>query len=155
MSKYVFILVVILSLSCRESEEIEEVRNAKWFFYAYATELDGYNNEGVKINPLACNIKINSIDRIASDTTNFYFSLHENDDTLKLCQLKPLKLLGITAIRNQLYVPIYGSIVFDMETDSMVLQNMNRQSLLLLAELDKNLRENVWLQNEVEHRRVK
>lgn len=154
MGKCVFFLV-ILSLSCRGREETEEVKNAKWFFYAYATELDGYNSEGGELSPLNCNIKVNSIDRVTSDTTNFYFSLHEKEDTLKICQLKPLKLLGITAIRSRLYVPIYGRVVFDMETDTLILQNMNKQSLLLLAELDKNSTENAWLKNEAKHRRSK
>jgi hypothetical protein len=153
ITKYFFSLILIFLFSCKARTESEEIINAKWFYYSYTVELDGYI-EGRKVKPLTCNIKVNSIEHTNNDTTKFYFLLYGRD-TLDICYLKPLGLVGVTVVRNKLYVPIYHEIIFDRESDSLILKNMNKQSLLLQKELQNNKGANSWLQEEAEHRKSK
>jgi hypothetical protein len=121
-----------------------------------ARELNGYSSEGREIKPLKCNIKINSIQRTSNDSTKFYFSLYENPkDTLSTCYLKPLGLVGVTVVRNKLYIPIYHSINFDREADSSILKNMNKYDLLLWEALKNDKEVNTWLQAEAKNRKYK
>lgn len=155
MNKYIFSLVLIFLLSCQaQKTESEEISNAKWFYYAYAKELNGYSNSGQKTNPLNCNIKVNSIDSKSRDTTKFYFSLYKKD-TLNICYLKPLGLVGVTVVRNKLYSPIYHGVTFDTEADSLILKNMDKLSLLLQEAFESDKESNSWLQTEAKHRKYK
>lgn len=154
ISKYIFLFVFIVSVSCKAQTENEEIINAKWFYYAYALELNGYSSSGAEIKPLACNSKLNYIERISKDTARFYFSLYQKD-TLDVCYLKPLELVGVTVIRNKLYTPIYHSVLFDKEADSLILERMNAQSLLLQKSLENDKDINYWLKAEAERRKNK
>jgi hypothetical protein len=153
--RYIFPFVFIFSLSCNAQHTIEEdneISNAKWFYYTYVMELNGYNSNGAEMQPLACNIKINQVKHVNTDTTKVYFSLYDKD-TLNICYLKPLALLGITVVRNKLYIPIYHTIVFDSENDSMILEKMQKQSLLLRSKvLENRANINPWLQVEAKRR---
>ena len=155
ISKYIFPLVFIFSLSCKAQTEKEEITNAKWFYYSYAMELNGYSSSGAEIKPLSCDIKVNSIERVNGDTTKFYFSLYKKD-TLNICYLKPLGLIGVVAVRNKLYTPIYHSLIFDKESDSLILERINKQSSQLLQKSLGNDKEiNSWLRAEAELRKSK
>lgn len=150
--QYIFFFVFVSSLSCNAQKESEEIVNAKWFYYAYAAELNGYSGSGVEMQPLACDIKINFINHVNTDTTKFYFSLYQKD-TLNICYLKPLGLTGIMVVGNKLYLPVYHSIVFDSESDSVVLETMKKQSLSLRKKVLENKEAaNLWLQAEAEKR---
>jgi hypothetical protein len=155
ISKYFFLLGFVFSLSCNAQRENQEIENAKWFYYSYAMELNGYSNSGVKIDPLACDIKIDAIERLKRDTTKYYFSLFQND-TLNICYLKPLGLVGVLAVNNKLYFPIYHSILFDKESDSKILERMNKQNSQLLQRLlQKDEGVNSWLRTEAKLRESK
>jgi hypothetical protein len=157
IGRYIFPFVFIFTFSCNAQPSIKKVDdeslNAKWFYYSYAMELNAYNSNGTEIQPLACNIKINSVKHVSADTTKFYFSLYDKD-TVNICYLKPLALLGITVVRNKLFIPIYHTIIFDSENDSTVLEKMKKQSLLLQNKVLEN-KENInsWLQTEAEKKK--
>ena len=146
----------IFSLSCNGqtvSKESEEVTNAKWYYYSYAMELKVYDKSGTEIQPLACDIKLLRVSKVSADTTNLFFVAFSKD-TLNTCTFKPLNLIGITIVRNKLYLPIYHIVVFDRENDSIVLERMNKQSLLLQSKaLENNDRINPWLQAEIKRRK--
>lgn len=116
-------------------------------------EQNGYSSNGEEIKPLTCDIKLNLIKHISSDTTNFYFSLYQKD-TLNICYLKPLGLVGISTVKNKFYTPIYHSVIFDREGDSLILDKMNKKSLLLLQRSLVNDEDiNSWLQEEAKRRK--
>lgn len=151
INRYLF--PFIFFLSCNAKRESSEIKNAKWFYYAYAMELNGYAQNGNSVKPLTCDIRLNSVENINPDTTRFYFSLYQKD-TLNKCYLKPLSLSGITAVKNNLYIPIYNYIFFYNETDSLLLAKMNKQNILLLeVSLRKNSEVNNCLHAEAERRK--
>jgi hypothetical protein len=154
INKYILPFVFIVSVCCRAQTGSQEIINAKWFYYAYASQLNGYSSTGNEIRSLACDIKVNSIERINGDTTKFYFSLYQKD-TLNICYLKPLELVGIKMVRNELYSPIYHSVIYEKQTDSMILKEMNKQNLLLQKSLESSKEVSHWLQAEFDRRKSK
>ena len=152
--KYIFLFVLVFSLSCNAQIESEGIVNAKWFYYAYAMELNGYSSSGTEMQPLACDIIVKFIKHVNADTTKFYFSLYQKD-TLNICYLKPLGLVGVTMVGNKLYLPIYHSIVFDQESDSIVLEEMKKRSSLLQSKILENGENiNLWLRKEAIRRKT-
>lgn len=147
----------IFSLSCNGqtvSKESEEITNAKWYYYSYVMELKAYNKSGTETQPLACDIKLLRVSKVSTDTTNLFFVAFSKD-TLNTCSFKPLDLVGITIVRNKLFLPIYHTVVFDSENDSAVLARMNKQSLLLQNKvLENNENVNLWLQAEAKRRKI-
>ena len=130
----------------------EEITNAKWVFYAYAMDLKGYSsNDNGEVKPLTCDVKFNSIQRLNIDTAKFYFTLFQKD-TLNECYLKPLGLVGIMAVGNKLFTPIYHSVIFEREADSLVLKNMNTRNSLLLQKSYNDNSINSWLLAEAKRR---
>lgn len=156
ISKYILPLIFIFFLSCNgqtTSEESDEIANAQWYYYSYAMGLKAYDKSGIEVEPLACDIKFLKSLKINTDTTQIFFNVF-NRDTLNVCNFKPMELIGITVIRNKLYLPIYHTIVFDSESDSILLERMNKQSLLLREEILINRNTaNAWLQAEAEKRK--
>ncbi|HEY4150533.1 MAG TPA: hypothetical protein VGM41_16450 [Chitinophagaceae bacterium] len=152
-SRYIFLFALFFSLSCKTRIDREEMDNAKWFYYACAMEEKAYSSGGNEINPLSCYIKLNTIKRYGVDTTRYYFSLYLKD-TLTVCYLKPYGLIGVLSVKNRLYTPIYHSIIFDKETDSLTAKEMNaRNSSLLQRVLGSSEGVNPWLLTEAERRR--
>lgn len=74
-NRYAFLFIFFLS--CNAKRESTEMKNAKWFYYAYAMELNGYSQNGSPVRSLICDIKLNSVEHINPDTTKFYFSLYQ------------------------------------------------------------------------------
>lgn len=147
----------IFSISCNGQtvlRESEEITNAKWYYYNYAMELKAYDKSGIEVQPLTCDIKLLRVSKIGTDTTNLFFVAFSKD-TLNTCSFKPLDLVGITIVRNKLYLPIYHTVVFDNGNDSAVLERMNKQSLLLQNKvLENNENVNLWLQAEAKRRKI-
>jgi hypothetical protein len=146
----------IFSLSCNgqvKSKDSDEITNAKWYYYSYAMELKAYDRNNIEVQPLACDIKVLKSLKVNTDTTQIFFNAF-NKDTLNVCNFKPMGLVGITVVRNKLYLPIYHTIVFDSESDNIVLERMNKQSLLLRDKVLENKETvNAWLQAEAEKRK--
>lgn len=146
----------VFSLSCNGQsmpKESEEIVNAKWYYYSYAMDFKAYDKSGTEVQPLACDIKLLKVSKISADTTNLFFVVFSKD-TLNTCSFKPLDVVGIAIVRNKLYLPIYHTVVFDSENDSVVLERMNKQNLLLQNKvLDNNGNINLWLQEEAKRRK--
>lgn len=146
----------VFSFSCNGqtlSRGSEEITNAKWYYYSYTMELKAYDKSSTEIQPLACDIKLLRISKVSTDTTNLFFVAFSKD-TLNTCSFKPLDLVGITIVRNKLYLPIYHTVVFDSENDSTVLERMNKQNLLLQNKVvGNNGNINLWLQAEAKRRK--
>lgn len=167
ISRHIVLLMFIFCLSCntqtvskRENEiistgkESNEIANAKWYYYSYVMELKAYDRASVEIQPLACDIRVLRLLKVGADTTKVFFNAF-NKDTLNVCSFRPYDLVGITIVRNKLYLPIYHSIVFDKENDSIVLEKMNKQSLLLQSKaLGNNEIINPWLKTEAKRRKA-
>ena len=149
--------MVVFSLSCNGQtmpKESEEVADAKWYYYSYAMELKAYDKSSTEIQALACDVKLLRVSKVSSDTTELFF-VASNKDALNTCSFKPLDLVGITIVRNKLYLPIYHAVVFDSENDSVVLERMNKQNLLLQNKVLENSGNiNLWLQAEVKRRKI-
>lgn len=156
ITKYIIPLTFIFSLSCNGqivSKESEEISNAKWYYYSYAMEYNAYDKSGAEVQPLTYDIKLLRISNVSTDSTNLFF-IAFNKDTLNTCVFKPLDLVGITIVRNKLYLPIYHTVVFDSENDSAVLERMNKQSLILQNRvLENNEKINMWLRTEANRRK--
>ena len=154
--KYIFAIVLSLFLSCNTQTldtEPDDSLTAKWFYYSYAMDQNAYRRDGTEIQPLECDIKINHILRLNADTTKFYFTLF-NKDTQNIVYLKPLALQGITVVKNKLYIPIYHSVVFEIEDDSSVLKEMQIQNMLLLSKvLGSGGNITSWLKKEAQSRK--
>lgn len=147
----------IFSLSCNGQtalKESEELINAKWYYYGYAIELKAYDKNGIEVQPLACDIKLLRVSKVSTDTIKLFFIASSND-TLNTCSFKPLDLVGITIVGNKLYLPIYHTVVFDSEGDSVLLERMNKQSLLLQKKVvENNDAMSLWLQTEAKRRKI-
>jgi hypothetical protein len=147
----------IFSISCNRKNipnESDEITNAKWYYYSYVIDLTAYDKSGAEIQPLACDIKLLRILKINTDTTKIYFEA-SNKDTLNVCSFKPLDLVGINVVKNKLYLPIYHTIVFDRESDTIILEKMNKQNVLLQGRIlnyERNI--NPWLMAEAKSRNV-
>lgn len=148
----------IFSLSCNGQTVTmkgEKITNAKWYYYSYAAELKTYDKSGAEVQPLACDVKLLRVSKVSIDTTEVFF-VASNKDTSNTCSFKPLDLVGITVVRNKLYLPIYRTVVFDSESDSVVLERMNKQNLLLQNKVLADSRNIIpWLQAEVKRRENK
>jgi hypothetical protein len=146
----------VFSLSCNAQtvpNESEEVANAKWYYYSYVMELKAYDKSGAEVQPLACDIKLLRVSKVSVDTTELFF-IASNKDTLNTSFFKPLDLVGIAIVRNKLYLPIYHTVAFDSENDSVVLERMSKQNLLLQNKILENSGNiNQWLQEEVKRRK--
>ncbi|MBC7935492.1 MAG: hypothetical protein H7Y86_09100 [Rhizobacter sp.] len=133
--------------------ESEELTNAKWYYYSYTMDLKGYDRSGKEVQPLALDVKLLRTLKVNTDTTNLFF-VASSKDTLNTCSFKPLDLVGITVIRNRLYLPIYHAIVFDTESDSIVLEKMNKQNLMLQKKVLENKdKTSAWLRAEAKRRK--
>jgi len=156
INKYVILSMLIFSVSCKgqtTSKESEELANAKWYYYSYAMELKAYDRSGTEVQPLANDVRLLRTLKVGTDTTNLFF-LASNKDTLNTCSFKPLDLVGITVIRNKLYLPIYHTIVFDAESNAIVLEKMSKQNLLLQKKvLENKERISPWLLAEAKRRK--
>ncbi len=156
ISKYIIPIIFVFSLSCNGQaipKESEEITNAKWYYYSWAMELKTYDKSGTEVQPLTCDIKLLRVSKVSTDTIELFF-VASNKDTLNTCSFKPLDLVGITIIRNKLYLPIYHTVVFDSENESVVLERMNKQNLLLQNKvLEDKGNVNLWLQVEAERRK--
>lgn len=147
--KYISILLIcFLTNSCvsqPKTKENVELESAKWYYYAYSIEQNGYSSSGDKLNPLSCGIKVNAIDAVSSDTVNFYFTLFYQDSS-DVCYLKPLEIVGITQIKKSYYVPLYHSVIFDPESDSIIAKKMQLQSIRLMQKIYSDTAHvNSWL----------
>lgn len=153
-TKYILPLLFIFYLSCNGQAPLldsKEITNAKWYFYSYATELKAYDKSGTEVQPLACDIKVLRVSKVSIDTTEIFF-VASHKDTLNTCSFKPLDLIGISIVRNQLYLPIYHTVVFDSEGDSVVLERMKKHNLILQKKVFENNREiNLWLKKALRH----
>ena len=138
----------ILVNSCESQPKTNdnvELDRAKWYYYAYSIEQNGYSSSGEKLNQLSCEIKLNGIDSISSDTVNFYFTLFYVDSS-NVCYLKPLEIVGVTKIKGSYYVPLYHSVVFDRDSDSAISAKMQLQSVRLKQKIHSNTAlVNSWL----------
>jgi hypothetical protein len=103
------------------------LEKAKWYYYAYSIEQNGYSGSGEKLNQVSCEIKLNRVDQITSDTVNFYFSLFYHDSS-NVCYLKPLEIVGIKQIKETYYIPIYHSVEFEAASDTTMSKMMQLQS---------------------------
>jgi len=134
MKKYISILLsCLLASSCTGqagTTENAELDSAKWYYYAYAIEQNGYNSAGKKINQLHCEIKLNAIDRVSTDTVNFFFTLFYEDSS-NICYLKPMEIVGVSKVKGYYYVPLFHSVVYDQENDSSMAAKMHQQSVRL------------------------
>ncbi|HYM93329.1 MAG TPA: hypothetical protein VET23_04265, partial [Chitinophagaceae bacterium] len=125
----------------------KKINNAKWYYYSYAVDQKVYCKDTIAIEPLACDIKVDGIKNI-NDTTIIYFSLYRKD-TLSTCILKPLGLVGIEVINDKLYRPIYHSIEFEDESDSIILRDMKKNDSLLRRKISEHKGViNQWLVEE-------
>lgn len=156
INKYVILSILIFSVSCKgqnTQEESVELTNAKWYYYSYTMDFKGYDRSGTEVQPLALDVKLLRTLKVNTDTTNLFF-VASSKDTLNTCSFKPLDLVGITVIRNKLYLPIYHAIVFDTESDSIVLEKMNKQNLMLQKKVLENKGKiSPWLLTEAKRRK--
>lgn len=155
INRYVIILMVIFTSSCKAqmtSKESDKINNAKWYYYCYASELKIYDKSNLEVQAWICDIKFLRRVQVGPDTTQLFFTIF-NRDSLNLCYFKPMELVGVTTIKDKLYIPIYHAIAFDSENDSIVLERMKKQSLFLRNKVLENIETaNLWLQAEAKKR---
>ena len=154
--KYILTLLTFLLVnSCTSQPKIsnnQEIDSAKWYYYAYSIEQNGYSSSGEKLNQLSCGIKLNAIDKVSADTVNFYFTLFYADSS-NVCYLKPLEIVGIKQIKGSYYVPLYHSVVFDPDSNIAIAAKMQFQS----AQLEQRIHSdpalvNSWLLSAAKNR---
>lgn len=151
--------LIILSLffiSCK-SHVIKEdlsLNEAKWYFYSYACDLTGYIQRNKVIDPIECDIQTKVVVKINKDTTEVFFNLYYKD-TLNVCWLKPFSLAGIKIVNNTLFIPIYHQTILANNSDSAILKEMYKQSLLLQKKiLESNNSICTLLQAEVRRKKL-
>lgn len=158
INKYIILSMLIFSVSCNGQtapKESDEITNARWYYYSYAMDLKAYDrSSSAEVKPLTCDLKLLRLLKVSPDTIKFFF-IAFNKDTLNACSFRPLDLAGITLVRNKLYLPLYHTIVFDKENDTIVLEKMNKQNLLLQRRILENKEAiNPWLQAEAKRRKA-
>lgn len=162
-------LFCIFNFSCtnkakieREDTLIEKINdddimsNAKWYFYSYAMDLQLYDKNELEVNPLDCSIKLFKISKVGNDTTKVFFTTFKND-TINECSFRPYDLIGITIVKEKMFLPIYHQIEFDIEEDSVVIARMNEKNLQLQNRVlnDSNRISNLWLKEQTKKRVVR
>lgn len=162
--RYVILLFSTLIFACNNNEKIEKgnilidkinddiITNAKWYFYGYVIGLKAYDKKNNEINPLDCSIEVSKISKIGSDTTNIFF-IAFNNDARNECTFMPYDLIGISIIKEKVFLPIYHQIEFDREDDLVIIERMNQINLELKNRvLNSKSISNLWLKEEAKKR---
>ena len=133
------IFLFILFFSCKEQhlagKDKPSIEKAKWYFYCYANNSIAYTQNALSTNPLECEIKTINTKQLGKDTVQVFFNLYKID-TINRYTLKPEDLVGITIIRDRLFLPIYHYSVYDFANDSLAFNFMNEQEFIFKKTLE-------------------
>lgn len=133
------VMIVIGACSAKEDKNERLLGKVKWFFYAYASSLDGKLRSGERMSPLSCDIATYE-HRISEDSIVVYCRLFYKD-TNNICFLRPMQLGGIKVIRKRLFLPIYHAVEFETRSDSVEMSEMYIQQKALVQKIkaEKNV----------------
>jgi len=158
MRRLIFAIFLLTFISCNSNNAKHEeavqpghsdnLENAKWYFYCYASPLQVYLTGSREISPLECEVTVNVVRRISIDTINIYLNLSYKD-TSNICVTKPLSLVGVARIKSELYLPIYHMVRFDSPgNDSAILAVMSIHERMLTEKIKEDPEKVVrWLRN--------